>query len=391
MEQTLLVTLAEFVHAPMFAFFLRVEVSIAKFSAIQSKFFLPLFFSFFSFKTIITSALLSTTKVAAFFRCIFGICLILLLVYYELPHVISLDKFTPLHMSTSTILLARYQEKDYYLNLDILQGNTFFDKGDSTSRRSARAEQSVYGAVASFAASPRSSRQKLIGRSNLTNSNSARAEGAPSFALLAADYFLLHEYVKNGDLITSEFLIRQGIDVNQKDLKQFEAIHYAACYGNVELLHLLVSYGADVNALDGSGMSALHLSVLNDNFPFVEELILTYSAYINLRDNQHSTAIDYANDERTFIFLYNNGGFFGVDFNLDDLFALLDDDDDDYDDNNIIDDDDTLLDDDDDDYNDDNINDEDDETLLDDDDDDYNDDNIVDEDDETLWVEDDAV
>jgi len=381
MEQTLPVTVAEFVNAPTLAYFLRAIVSLAKFSATQSYFFLLLSLSLFSFTTITMTSLLST-KLASFFLCILGMCLILLFVS-ELPHVFSFDNSKALHMFTPTILLARYQAKDYNLNLDILPGNTFFDKGNSTSRRSARVEQSIYGAVASFATGSRSSRQNLLGRSNLKNSNSERAEGGyygevPSFALLAADYFLLHEYVKNGDVKTSEYLIRQGIDVNQKDLKQKEAIHYAACYGNVDLLHLLVSYGADVNALDGTGKTALHISVMNDEFPFVQELILTYSAFINLRDDGHSTAMDFVDEDKILIFLYNNGGFFGVDFNHDDDNMLLLDDDDD---NDVVDEDDETLLEDDDDHD---VVIEDDETLL--VDDNVDDDNIVDEDDETLLL-----
>jgi len=63
--------------------------------------------------------------------------------------------------------------------------------------------------------------------------------------------------VKNGELEDLKTLLTsQSIQINQ-DINGRTLLHYAADYGQGEVVSYLISQGADVNALDKHGISAL--------------------------------------------------------------------------------------------------------------------------------------
>jgi hypothetical protein len=107
----------------------------------------------------------------------------------------------------------------------------------------------------------------------------------------------LHKSSRNGDVEMATYLIKQGIDVDQKDLSSLSAIHYAAIYGRIDILHLLIDAGADLHAQTDQGSSALHLAFIHKNFKFARELTLTYNISIVLKDNGGMKAFDYDVDE----------------------------------------------------------------------------------------------
>jgi ankyrin repeat protein len=46
--------------------------------------------------------------------------------------------------------------------------------------------------------------------------------------------------------------------INEPDAKKMTPLHYAARYGNVNAIKVLIGFGADVNAEDGNGMTPIH-------------------------------------------------------------------------------------------------------------------------------------
>ena len=59
-----------------------------------------------------------------------------------------------------------------------------------------------------------------------------------------------------------KLLIRNGADVNQIDVDDNTALHYAAANGNVEIVKLLLDSGARIDKNDMYGDSALHLTLV---------------------------------------------------------------------------------------------------------------------------------
>uniref|UniRef100_T1JLU3 Uncharacterized protein n=1 Tax=Strigamia maritima TaxID=126957 RepID=T1JLU3_STRMM len=63
--------------------------------------------------------------------------------------------------------------------------------------------------------------------------------------------------LKNGDLEqVKDFVERQLIDIN-KDIDGRPPLHYAADYGQKEVIQYLIEKGADLNSKDKHGISAL--------------------------------------------------------------------------------------------------------------------------------------
>ncbi|XP_063217542.1 uncharacterized protein LOC134528147 [Bacillus rossius redtenbacheri] len=70
-------------------------------------------------------------------------------------------------------------------------------------------------------------------------------------------------------------LIAAGISINSWDSEESKntPLHWAACYGNKDMVSCLITRGADVNAMNSCGATPLHDAVIEGNEEVVEELL----------------------------------------------------------------------------------------------------------------------
>lgn len=79
--------------------------------------------------------------------------------------------------------------------------------------------------------------------------------------------------IKNGDLDQVKDIIeKKEIDVN-KEVDGRPPIHYAADYGQTDVIHYLITKGADVNAKDKHGISALLAAIWEGHTDCVKLLL----------------------------------------------------------------------------------------------------------------------
>lgn len=83
----------------------------------------------------------------------------------------------------------------------------------------------------------------------------------------------LIEAVTSGDRESVRSLLKQGANVNQKQLDGATALAWAVHYDNLELVKLLIAAGADVNAANDYGVTPLALACDNGSAVMVETLL----------------------------------------------------------------------------------------------------------------------
>jgi hypothetical protein len=71
----------------------------------------------------------------------------------------------------------------------------------------------------------------------------------------------------------AEFLLQHGADVNVISIClrdptriRVNALYYAVCHGNIDVIAPLVKYGIDVNFIAGGRYSALHEAVMRGKY-----------------------------------------------------------------------------------------------------------------------------
>ncbi|HYA86903.1 MAG TPA: ankyrin repeat domain-containing protein [Nitrospirota bacterium] len=96
-----------------------------------------------------------------------------------------------------------------------------------------------------------------------------------------------------GHLKTAEYLIQNGVDINEKDNEGNTALILAADLNKIHLAGLLLSKGADVNARNQQGSSALIVASAKGHAELVCPL-LKKGADKDAADNQGKTALQYA-------------------------------------------------------------------------------------------------
>ena len=89
-----------------------------------------------------------------------------------------------------------------------------------------------------------------------------------------AEMTLLQHAALNGDVVEMRRLVANGRHVNERNEYGDTALHYAAVYGHVEAMRVLVvELGADKEAKNVDGLTALHLAALNGHVEAIEVLV----------------------------------------------------------------------------------------------------------------------
>ncbi|XP_078281330.1 arf-GAP with coiled-coil, ANK repeat and PH domain-containing protein 3 isoform X3 [Rhinoraja longicauda] len=84
----------------------------------------------------------------------------------------------------------------------------------------------------------------------------------------------LIQAVIGGSLVTCEFLLQNGADVNQKDIRERGPIHHATYLGHTGQVCLFLKRGANQNAVDNDGQDPLSIAVQAANADIVTLLRL---------------------------------------------------------------------------------------------------------------------
>jgi ankyrin repeat protein len=83
----------------------------------------------------------------------------------------------------------------------------------------------------------------------------------------------LIEAVKSQDMATARDLVAAGADVNAQDSETMTALHWAAHWGDLELVELLLGEGAEANVSNRYGVTPLHEASLVGNVSMINVLL----------------------------------------------------------------------------------------------------------------------
>jgi len=73
-------------------------------------------------------------------------------------------------------------------------------------------------------------------------------------------YNNIYDAIRANDLAAVQAFVKQGVNVNDKDAEGKTPLHYAAAYGNKELVQFLIDQGADVKAKDSRGRTPMSVA-----------------------------------------------------------------------------------------------------------------------------------
>jgi NADH dehydrogenase FAD-containing subunit len=94
--------------------------------------------------------------------------------------------------------------------------------------------------------------------------------------------------------------------VNDLDVLDKTALHYATEKGNLEMVKILYSvFGCNLDIQDGKGNTALHIAIMNKNDE-IKIFLIENKANMNLKNNSHKSSKIYLNVERKSINLKND-------------------------------------------------------------------------------------
>lgn len=97
------------------------------------------------------------------------------------------------------------------------------------------------------------------------------------------------------DLVIATQLLKQGIPVDTKNNNGCTFLHYAAMSNSVPLVSQALEYGANVNTQNNDGVTPLMNAIIASNLDIIR-LLCNHGANLLLSDNEHRTAVDYADD-----------------------------------------------------------------------------------------------
>lgn len=140
-----------------------------------------------------------------------------------------------------------------------------------------------------------------INRSRRSTESKAPVSGGPGIHLnwlrkgLVASLFAasaivnaapIHDAAKSGDLDQVQLLVVQGVDVNEKAIRDETPLIIASLAGNGEIVNYLLQRGANINARNASGMTSLHAAAYAGHSDIVS-LLVAKGADINDASNRY--------------------------------------------------------------------------------------------------------
>jgi ankyrin repeat protein len=107
----------------------------------------------------------------------------------------------------------------------------------------------------------------------------------------------IHDAAKSGDLDQVQLLIVQGVDVNEKAIRDETPLIIASLAGNGEIVNYLLQRGANIHARNASGMTPLHAAAYGGHTDIVL-LLITKGAEVNDASNRFGvTPLHLASEE----------------------------------------------------------------------------------------------
>ncbi len=139
---------------------------------------------------------------------------------------------------------------------------------------------------------------RAVRRSNVAAAKRALEAGADiNGQTLTTGTTALMTAAQDGDLNLVRFLLRQGADVNERDIGNRTALMFAAKKGYTAVARELIQYGADVNAsIIRINETPLMMAAFAGRAPMVA-LLLANGADLNAKDYQEKTALDVAREQ----------------------------------------------------------------------------------------------
>lgn len=104
------------------------------------------------------------------------------------------------------------------------------------------------------------------------------------------------EALENGDLTSLETYLENDGNPNLQDSTTWSLLHFAARWGDNQLVTRLIEKGADVNILTSDKWTPLFYASLNGHTETVRFLIAK-GADVNAKDIDGNTALDVADNE----------------------------------------------------------------------------------------------
>ncbi len=114
----------------------------------------------------------------------------------------------------------------------------------------------------------------------------------------------IHLAIKKGAIEITEFLIKNGADVNLKNKYKRTPLMLAGINGHVKLMKLLINNNANINETTDEGETVLHLSNL-EILPV--KILLDLGMNVNIKDNYGRTALIGASNKTVIQMLVDKG------------------------------------------------------------------------------------
>ena len=107
----------------------------------------------------------------------------------------------------------------------------------------------------------------------------------------------IHEAVKSGNLAQVQQLAVQGVDINEKAVRDETPLIIAALAGRGEIVNYLLQRGAEIDARNSSGMSSLHAAAYSGHSDIVSLLIAKGANVNDASNNFGVTPLHLASEE----------------------------------------------------------------------------------------------